>query len=171
MVSSSFTVSCNSSPRISFRLIYVVRWALLILPLNRVSAFRHSCCIVFLPLQVVILENELGFSISFLHISLMCPRAMATALCIRNFRDFTFHDFRHYAPLTPSQQNFDHLPHVLWFHGPKLILIQRLQLNRDFAILTFLMHWVLCLSMLGFTKLRYGVWSMIQIWSLFNNCD
>jgi hypothetical protein len=36
-------VSCNSSPQIFFRLIYAVGRALLILHLNRVSAFRHSC--------------------------------------------------------------------------------------------------------------------------------
>ena len=164
-------MSCNSSPQISFRLIYVIGWDLLILPLNQVSAFRHSYCIVFLPLQVTIPENNLGCSISFLHLSLICPRAVTTALCIRRFRDFAFCDFRHYAPLTPSQRNFDHLPHVLWSHDPDPILIQRLWLNRDFTISAFLMHWVLCLSMSRFAKLRYGVWSTIQIWSLFNDYD
>ena len=126
---------------------------------------------MFLPLQVVIPENELGWSISFLHLLLMCPRAVTTTLCIRLFHDFPFRDFWYYAPLTPSQWNFDHLPHVLWFHGPDLILIQQLWLNRDFTILAFLLHWVLYLSMSRFAKLRNGVRSTVQIWSWFKCCD
>jgi hypothetical protein len=92
-------------------------------------------------------------------------------LCKKRFRDFSFHEFQHYAPLTPSQRNFDHLPHVLWFDGPDVILIQWLWLNRDFTISAFLLHWVLCLSMLRFAKLRYGVRSTVQIWAWFNGCD
>ena len=112
-------------------------------------------------------DTELFCTSSFPNMTMVITKC----LCKKNFRDFSFCDFRHYSPLTPSQKNFDHLPHVLWFDGPDVILIQWLRLNRDFAISTFLLHWVLCLSMSRFAKLRYGVRSMVQIWSWFNGCD
>jgi hypothetical protein len=57
MVSGSFTVSCNSSPQISFRLIYAVGWMIFI---N--FAFKSGFGIstfVFLPLEVAIPETPI----------------------------------------------------------------------------------------------------------------
>ena len=117
-VIEELTMRENSNPPI-FVQIYLHRWI----------GFMRSW------IHFGISVAKLSTSSFYLHLPSMWPMAMTTCLCIKRFCAFSFHEFRHYAPLTPSQRNFDRLRHVLWFDGIDLILIQRLQLNCDFDIL------------------------------------
>ena len=120
VVSGSYIVSSYNSPPI-FVHIHLHHWI----------GFMRSC------IHFGISVAKLSTSSFYLHLPSMWSMAMTMRLCIKWFCDFSFREFQHYASLTPSQWNFYRLPHVLWFDGPDLILIQRLRLNSDFAYRDF----------------------------------
>jgi hypothetical protein len=163
VVSGSYTMSCYSSPPISFRFICVHWMNFINLAFKSgfgISAFLCPSVFDTSSRDLRNLDTELFYTSSFPNVTMVITKR----LCKKRFSRIRV-SWIWRCGISTFQVAIPDTPQWRGINGPDQSLIQRLRLNRNFAYreIDILVALFTCLSMLRSPKLRYGVRSTVQI--------